>query len=282
MTAAGPLPTRRARPFPLAAITGAGRYLFAAAVIAIGIENFWCARAMIHLAPGTPPRFPVIPVVPWLAAQPALGWALGVVLVVCGVGLLIRTWARWAGLIAGAVFFVAALGFDAARYAAFPRSMGLRTLLFEPLAIGALAWLAAEERRVETFATALFVIALVVFGAGHFLALAPTGPNRGIFTSVMPPWLPWPLFWIGLFGVAFILAAISIGGDILRRWGAAGLGAMFGIWVLTLHLPRVLGIYAIPGGVYYPDEISSLLIAVAMWGGAWALSARAVRSSMRS
>jgi hypothetical protein len=51
--------------------------------------------------------------------------------------------------------------------------------------------------------------------------------------------------------------------------GAGGGGLMFGIWVLTLHLPRVLGFLG-GGGLRDPDEWSSRLIAMAIWGGAWA------------
>jgi hypothetical protein len=47
---------------------------------------------------------------------------------------------------------------------------------------------------------------------------------------------------------------------------------MFGIWVVTLHLPRVLGLYAIPGAPTDPNEWSSLFIATALWGGLWALA----------
>jgi len=47
---------------------------------------------------------------------------------------------------------------------------------------------------------------------------------------------------------------------------------MFAIWVVTLHLPRVLGLYGIPGAPHNPDEWSSLFIAVALWGGLWALT----------
>ena len=47
---------------------------------------------------------------------------------------------------------------------------------------------------------------------------------------------------------------------------------MFGTWVITLHLPRVLGLYGIVGAPKNPDEWSSLLIAMALWGGFWELA----------
>jgi hypothetical protein len=65
---------------------------------------------------------------------------------------------------------------------------------------------------------------------------------------------------------------LSIGFNCLQQWGATGVGLMFGIWVVTLHLPRVLGLYGIPGALHDPDEWSSLLIAVALSGGLWALA----------
>jgi hypothetical protein len=80
------------------------------------------------------------------------------------------------------------------------------------------------------------------------------------------------VFWVAFFGVAFIAAGLSIGFNLLQRWGAAGIGLMFGIWVVTLHLPRVLGLYAIPGAPHDPNEWSSLFITIALWGGPWALA----------
>jgi hypothetical protein len=48
------------------------------------------------------------------------------------------------------------------------------------------------------------------------------------------------------------------------------LDANFAIWVFTLHLLRVLGLYG-GAGPHSPDEWSSLFIAIALWGGSWAL-----------
>jgi hypothetical protein len=69
-----------------------------------------------------------------------------------------------------------------------------------------------------------------------------------------------------------IAAGISFALNLLERWAAAAIGSMFGLWVLTLHLPRVLGLYAIPGTSHDPNEWSSLFIAVALWGGFWAIA----------
>ena len=86
--------------------------------------------------------------------------------------------------------------------------------------------------------------------------------------------IPWHVFWVALFGVAFIAAGLSIGLNRLERPGAFGIGLMFAIWVVTLHVPRVLGLYGIPGAPSNPDEWSSLFIAIGLWRGLWALAAR--------
>ena len=87
-------------------------------------------------------------------------------------------------------------------------------------------------------------LSLIIFGIDHFIVLA-------FIAAFIPAWIPWRVFWSAFFGVAFIAAGVSIGLKWMERWGAIGIGLMFGIWVVTLHLPRVLGFYGIPGA---PNE----------------------------
>jgi len=47
---------------------------------------------------------------------------------------------------------------------------------------------------------------------------------------------------------------------------------MFAIWVFTLHLPSTALARYGGGGPHSPDEWSSLFIAIALWGGLWALA----------
>jgi hypothetical protein len=107
---------------------------------------------------------------------------------------------------------------------------------------------------------------MIVFGVDHFLALVGIG-------SLLPAWIPWHVFWVAFFGIVFIAGGACIGLGILERWSWAGIGLMFGIWVFTLHVPRTLGFYGIPGALTDPDEWSSLFIAMGIWGGSWALAA---------
>ena len=254
------------------AVLSLGRPVFSAAIIGLGVETLVCAQRAIFLYPlPSHPRFKAIPVLPFLPPIPWLAYLFGAILVICGAGLLFKRTLRTSAMVVGSLMFLGAVVLNAPKNAAFPGSMGLRTLVFEPLAIAALAWLLPGEGATPSWLVRvsryLLAVSFIVFGVDHFLALAPIG-------SLIPKWIPWHVFWIGFFGAAFIAAALSIAFNFLQRWGAAGIGLMFAIWVFTLHLPTVLGLDILPGKRTSEGLWSSLLIAVALWGGSWALANR--------
>jgi len=230
-----------------------GYFLFALAIIGLGIQTFVFTGSL----EGS------------LIQSDRFGHILGPLLAICGVGLLFKRTMRPSAMALGTLLFLYALIFEVPHYARELRSMGSRTGVFEPLSIAALAWLLpgpdATPNWLARESRYLLAVSFVVFGVDHFLALAPIG-------TLIPPWIPWHVFWIALFGAAFIASGISIGFNYLLRWGAIGIGLMFAIWVLTLHLPRTLfGLYG-GSGPRSPDEWSSLFIATALWGGSWALA----------
>ncbi len=215
------------------------------------------------------PRYAVIPALPFLPALPWLAYAFGALWLACAVSLLAPRTVRAAAMACGGLLFACAVVLEAPKYAAALGVIGLRTVVFEPLALACLAWLLPGRHAIpgwlERAGRYLLALSLVVFGYDHFPALAFTA-------ALIPAWIPWHVFWTAFFGVAFIAAGLSIGLDRLLRAAAFSTGAMFGIWVLTLHLPRVLGLYGIPGAPFNPDEWSSLSVAVGLWGGCWALA----------
>jgi len=242
-----------------------GRPLFALAIIALGVETLVYAQVVGH---PLGPQYDVIPALPWLPAIPWLAFGFGVIWIVCGLGLLAARARRRSSMVLGSLLFLCALVLDAPKNAANLGSISLRTTVFEPLALASLAWLLPGRATPAWLARGsriLLGLSLIVFGIDHFLAL-------GFIATLIPAWIPWRVFWVAFFGVAFIAAGVSIGLNLLECWGAAGIGLMFGIWVVTLHLPRVLGLYGIPGAPRNPNEWSSLFIAIALWGGPWALA----------
>jgi hypothetical protein len=243
-----------------------GRPIYALAIIALGFETMVCAGYASH---SLGPQHEVIPALPWLPAIPGLAYAFGIIWVVCGAGLLSMRSLRPAAMALGGLLFLCTMVLDVPKNAADIGSISLRTIVFEPFALACLAWLlpgpGATPLWLERASRYLLALSLIVFGVDHFLAL-------GFIANLIPGWIPFHVFWVAFFGVVFIAAGLSIAFNFLLRWGAAGIGLMFGIWVVTLHLPRVLGLYAIPGAPHNPNEWSSLFIAMALWGGFWALA----------
>jgi hypothetical protein len=244
-----------------------GRAIFAFAIAALGVETLVCARVVQQpLGPG----YNGIPVLPWLPAISWLGYGFGATWLFCAVDLLFAHKRRIAALWLAGAFTLCVLLLILPRYIASPGDMGLRTVVLEPLSLACIALLlagtAATPKWLAVTCRAVFAIAMIAFGVDHFLGLVFIG-------SLLPGWIPWHLFWVGFFGVVFIACGIGIGLGVLERWSWMGIGTMFAIWVITLHVPRTLGFYSIPGAITDPDEWSSLFIAIGLWGGPWALAA---------
>jgi len=235
-----------------------GRWLFSFAVVALGAENIVRAHDTNSI-----PALPFLPPIPWLAIL------FGILWIACGVGLLIERWLRPSAYTLGATYIFWTLVHVVPQYIANPGDMGLRTIVFEPLSLACIALLlpgpAVTPKWLTLTCRAIIAIAMIVFGVDHFLGLV-------FIASLIPGWIPWHIFWVAFFGVAFIAAGIGIGFGWREDWSWAGLGFMFALWVIALHIPRTLGFYHIPGAISDPDEWSSLFIAIGLWGGPWALA----------
>ena len=242
-----------------------GRVLFSLAIIGMGVETLICSYLSSHSAG---PHYRVIPVIPWPPAIPGLVYPIGVILVICGAGLLFQRTLVVSSVTVGALMVLCGLAFDVPRH---PNLMSpeWRTNALEPIVIGSLAWLApgvgSIPRWLHTASRYLLAFALIVFGLGHFQVLT-------FIAKMVPGWIPWHWFWTVFFGVAFISAGISFSTGILQRWAALGVGLMFALWTLTIHLPPVLNFFRVPGATQDPDKWSDVFIVVALWGGFWAIA----------
>src|SRR5260370_20520971 len=105
-------------------------------------------------------------------------------------------------------------------------------------------------------------ISLVVFGVQHFI-------YGGFVATLVPAFMPGRLFWAYFVGVAFVAAAIGILTRMLARPAATMLGVMFFLFVVLLHIPRIVG------NSNSGNEWTSGFVALAMCGGAWILASAA-------
>ena len=229
-----------------------GRLLFSLAIIGIGAETLIYSYVSSHK---------VVPVIPWLPAIPSLAYPVGTILVLCGAGLLFQRTLMVSSITLGFVMLLSGLAFDVPRHFDL-MSAPWRTNVLEPIVIGCLAWLASGLGDIPGWlhrtSRYLLAFALIVFGIGHFQVLT-------FIASMVPGWIPWHWFWTVFFGVAFIAAGISFATGYLQRWAALGVGLMFALWLVTIHVPPVLG------APQDPDKWSDVFIVAALWGGSWAL-----------
>jgi hypothetical protein len=119
-------------------LLGLGRPIFAAAIVAFGVETVIVARSVSH---PLGPQYSGLAVIPWLPAIPWVAYLFGAIWVACGAGSLAKRTLRTAALVLGILLFVCALILEVPANLANIGDIGLRTVVFEPLAIASLAWL---------------------------------------------------------------------------------------------------------------------------------------------
>jgi len=228
-----------------------GRLLFSLAIIGVGVETLICSYVSGHK---------IVLVIPWMPAIPILTYPVGTIFILCGAGLLFQRTMVVSSIVLGVVMLVCGLAFDVPRHLDL-MSAPWRTNVLEPIAIACLASLAPGlggiPRWLDRTSCYLLAFALIIFGIGHFQVLT-------FIANMVPGWIPWHRFWVVFFGVAFIAAGVSFTTGFLQRWAALGLGLMFALWTLTIHLPALLA-------KQVPDNWSDVFIVVALWGGFWAL-----------
>lgn len=242
-------------------MTKLGRFLFAIAIAAFGIEYLIYGR----FVPGLPPA------PPWTPGAPVLAYLIGVALTVAGLGIATNVRARLCAAVVGVLFFLCVFLLHGLRAEAILLNPVARTGAFESLAFGSAAFISAAllpsersspagwEIAIDRLALAsryLFAFSMIVFGIQHYRAI-------DFIASLVPAWLPGHVFWAYLTGTGFIAAGIAIAINVRARLGATLLGVMFLLWVLLLHLPRSVAAWS--NGA----EWTSLFVALGLSGGAW-------------
>jgi uncharacterized membrane protein YphA (DoxX/SURF4 family) len=118
--------------------------------------------------------------------------------------------------------------------------------------------------KIVALSNLCFAAPLAVFGALHLAAA------KGLMTMV-PPYMPWRLFWAYFFGFALLSASLSIATKVQVRWS----GLLFGIAMFLF-----VAMLDIPGSVANPrDRFGWILTLREMLfgGGGWILAGNAMR-----
>jgi uncharacterized membrane protein len=219
-----------------------GRYSFAIAFAAFGVQHFIYAKYAAGLGP------------PWIPGSPLRACLIGIALVVASIRIATNAKTRVTSMLLGFLLFLYFLLLYAPRLVANVHNPGPWTSGAEILALSGAAWvLAGTPARLGRY---LFAITLTVFGVQHLL-------YAHFVATLIPSWIPGHLFWAYAVGIAFIATALSIIANIMARLAATLLGVMFITWVFILHLPRVAS------ALHNGNEWTSAFVALAMGGGAW-------------
>ena len=117
--------------------------------------------------------------------------------------------------------------------------------------------------KVVALSNLCFAAPLAVFGALHLAAAKA-------LATMVPSYMPWPLFWAYFFGFALLAASLSIATKILVRWS----GLLFGIAMFCF-----VAMMDIPGALQTPGDRFGWILAIrelAFGAGAWLLAAGAM------
>jgi uncharacterized membrane protein len=228
-----------------------GTILYGLAII--GFAALYLFYAMHRTGP--------VPGPPWTPGSLFLSWVLLVFLLIAGVCLVTNQITKVAAAALSAFFL---LRFAFVHFPGLIMRLhdpGPWTSSFEILALsgGALVIAAGRNRIFHIVGCWFFAVLMVVVGVQHMM-------YAGFVATLVPTWMPARLFWAYFVGAAFFATAVSLLTQILARWAATLIGAMFVIFVAILHAPRVAA------ALHNGNEWTSLFVALAMAGSAWAIA----------
>jgi len=238
-----------------------GKFFLVISIIAIGA---------IHIVSG---HFPtgLMPVAASLPAKQVLTYLTGSLLIVAGILALIKKCTAYGALLATLLFLLALLLIHVPKVLAEPSNPSEWTGAFEVICIMAGAFILlgniskdGGSKLIKT-GTYLFSIGLLVFGVQHYM-------YAQFVANLIPAWIPAHLFWDYLVMLAFFASGISFMINKLTRLAGGLLGLMFLIWVLILHLPRVIA------NVHTEPEWTSLFVALAFSGISFLIAGLATTS----
>lgn len=237
----------------------AGSVFYGLCIICFGIQQFMYA----DMRPVIIPEWPA-----WLHS-PTWAYLSGAVFIVSGILICINKYARTIELILGGIFLLFFIVFHTV-YQLFiiqySFHLGLWTDALKELAFAGGAFLlagthakneqaAAYDHSLFFYGRVLFSVMLISFGIDHFLYMQSVA-------TLVPFWIPGPVFWTYFAGVTLIGSGVSILFNIFIRPVSMLLALMLFLWFIVLHIPRAIHD---PSGLN-GNEVTSVFEALAFCG----------------
>ncbi|HEY4324527.1 MAG TPA: hypothetical protein VGN20_11090 [Mucilaginibacter sp.] len=120
--------------------------------------------------------------------------------------------------------------------------------------------------KLVPFGDIFFCTTMILYGYMHFLYTQPV-------STLVPNWIPGPIFWTYFAGVLLIALGIAIVFKIKLRLAATLLGIMIFVWLIVIHIPMAI---ADPYG-NKAFSVIRVFGAIAFSGTAFVIASTAVR-----
>jgi uncharacterized membrane protein len=253
----------------------AGRLIFGIGLTGLALLQFYF--------PGFRPVF--IPSWPgWLPDPQLFIYLSSVGLIICAASIVFNFKPKKTHLILGCVFLALLLVFHIPFHIVqSTTSLGGWTNTFKILAFSGSAFIVAGSyaynetdnnakpflERLIPLGSIFFGIMMFVFGVDHFLYYQ-------FVETLVPRWIPYPLFWTYFAGIALIGAGVSFIFRIKVKLIGILTSIMLFAWFLVLHVPRAA---TMPPEADNGNEITSVFQALAFSGVALVMALNAERTS---
>lgn len=204
------------------------------------------------------------PVPAWVPWREILAYASGILLLVCGIGMLVERTSRTFALVMTLYVGSWVLLLQAPRVAQAPLDVGMWLGLAESLVLTCGGWiifasLAGQGGRGTPVARFLFGASCLVLGLSHFVF-------AGVTAGMVPAWLPYRIGFAYLTGAGHFAAGLAILFGIVSRLAATLEAIMISLFVLLVHIP---GVAATPGSRM---QWTMMFVATALAGAAWSVA----------
>jgi uncharacterized membrane protein YphA (DoxX/SURF4 family) len=238
----------------------AGRLIFAIGLAGLGMQQFYFSG----FRPVFIPAWPL-----WMPKPHLFIYLSSIGLIISAVFIAFNIKAKKTSLILGWVFLVLLVIFHIPFHVDQSNtSLGSWTNTFKILAFSGSCFVLAgsfsdDENKRNTILGKLipmgrifFGIMMFVFGIDHFLYYQ-------FVETLVPRWIPWPLFWTYFAGIALIGTGVSFIFKIKVKLIGILTALMLFTWFLILHIPRAA---LLPSQADNGNEITSVFQAFAFSG----------------
>ena len=240
-----------------------GRCCFALALIAFGIQHLIYGDFVTRVVPAWPAR--LLPRALW-------AYLVGAALVAAGGAILLQFRTRGVALRLAALLLLSFVFLGLPMAATDMAWGGKWTNAGKALALcgGALAVAlsasGAADRAIRlpgrfiVVGRIFFALFLILGGVQHFIWAQ-------FVKTMVPAWIPGPVFWTYFAGVALIAGGVGIVLPQTTRLAARWTGVMIFLWVILLHIPRAVA------NLHDSNETTAVFEALAFSGIAFVLGA---------